>query len=215
MSSPCRGDPSGDEAEQPDAVVPADVAQPVVAEAEPGEALELVGVGVRDGREVAAEQHLGLEVDAAAAAGRGGYGASASKKSVNTIVVSRWTRSWVSARSRNSAYSGAPMCAMTAVSRGNRASTRRSGSGPVNSLPTGPEPAWITIGVPASSSDPPDRVEQRVVEVELPHLHVHLEHLDAGAEQLVDVRRGLRLGVERRRPQRLRHVARRSRRPSR
>jgi hypothetical protein len=35
----------------------------------------------------------------------------------------------------------------------------------------------------------PDVVEQRVVEVELPHLHVHLEHLDARVDQLGDVRR--------------------------
>ena len=46
------------------------------------------------------------------------------------------------------------MCAMIASSRGCRASTRRSGSGPVKALPTGPEPAWMTIGVPASASSP-------------------------------------------------------------
>ena len=83
-----------------------------------------------------------------------GYGAAESKKSVNIIVVSRYVRSYRSARSRNSAYSGAPMCATTAVSIGCRSSTRRSGSGPVNPLPTGPEPAWMTTGVPASAIVP-------------------------------------------------------------
>ena len=51
----------------------------------------------------------------------------------------------------------------------------------------------------------PDLVEHRVVEVEVPHLHVHLEHLDPGRDQVRDVRRRLRLRVERRRPQALRH----------
>ena len=51
-------------------------------------------------------------------------------------------------------------------------------------------------------------VEQRVVEAELPHLGVQLEDLDAGVDQLGDVGRRLRLGVERRRPQALGHVGR-------
>ncbi len=59
----------------------------------------------------------------------------------------------------------------------------------------------------------PDRVEQRVVEVELPHLQVHLEDLDAGGDERRDVRRRLGLGVERRRPQRLRHVGAEAGRP--
>ena len=54
--SPCPE--SSVDAEQLGPVLPADRAQPVVAQVEPGEALELVGVGVRDGREVGAEQDL-------------------------------------------------------------------------------------------------------------------------------------------------------------
>lgn len=44
--------------EQPGAVVVQHRAQPVLAEVEAGERSELLGVGVRDGREVAAQQHL-------------------------------------------------------------------------------------------------------------------------------------------------------------
>ena len=46
------------------------------------------------------------------------------------------------------------MWATIAGSRGCCTSTRRSGSGPVKSLPTGPEPAWITTGVCDSASSP-------------------------------------------------------------
>ena len=80
----------------------------------------------------------------------------------------------------------------------------------MNSLPTGPEPTWTTTGVPASSRHVPGRLEQRVVEPELPHLGVQLEHLDAGVNERLDGRADVRLGVERRRAQALGHAARRS-----
>ena len=115
----------------------------------------------------------------AAAAGRAGTAPRPSKKSVNTIVVSRRTRSLVSARVRNSAYSGAPMCATTAVSRGSRVSTRREGAGPGELVADRAGAGVDHDRCPGVLEHAPDRVEQRVVEVELRHLDVHLEHLDA------------------------------------
>ena len=149
----------------------------------------------------------------ASSASRGRSSDGNGQKSVNTIVVSRWTPSYSVARSRKASLSGDPRCATTSTSRGNRASSRAIDAGPVKSLPTGPEPACTTTGVPRVGEHAPHLVEQRVVEVELPHLQVHLEHLDAGCDQLADVRRRLRLGVERRRPQRLRHVGGEAARP--
>ena len=59
----------------------------------------------------------------------------------------------------------------------------------------------------------PRRVQRRVVEVELPHLHVHLPDLHPGGDPVGDVRRHVVLRVERRRPQRLRDVALEAGRP--
>jgi hypothetical protein len=61
--------------------------------------------------------------------------------------------------------------------------------------------------------DPPDVVEQRVVEVELPHLQVQLEQLHPGGHQLRHVRRDALLREERRRPQRLGDLAGEGSRP--
>ena len=106
--------------------------QPVVTEPgmalEPGEAVELLAVGIGDRREVAAEQRPVADVcqtwQQVVGVGRLG-----SKKPVKTMVVSRRVLSWASASARNSAYSGAPMCAITAVSRGWRAAAARGGAG--------------------------------------------------------------------------------------
>ena len=105
------------------------------------------------------------------------------------------------------------MCATMIGSRGCRASSRCIDSGPVKSLPTGPEPACTRIGTSASVEQPPHVVEQRVVEVELPHLQVQLEQLDPVLDQLGDVRRDALLGEERGRPDHLRDVGREGARP--
>ncbi len=59
----------------------------------------------------------------------------------------------------------------------------------------------------------PGAVQQRVVEPELPHLSVHLEHLGADGHQLADVPSDTLLGVEGRRAQRLGHLVCEARRP--
>src|SRR5450759_3809657 len=50
------------DAEEPGRVVPADRPQPLVPQPHPGEYVELVGVGIRDVREVGAEQDPVAEV---------------------------------------------------------------------------------------------------------------------------------------------------------
>ncbi len=127
--------------------------QPVVAEPEIREGVELMGVRVGDVGEVGAEQ------DAVAEGGQPGQrppgnGAIRSLKPVNAMVVSRRTSRYRSARPRKSSYSGMPMWATTSRSRGWRASTRATGSGPVCLPGAGPEPQWTTTGVPASASSP-------------------------------------------------------------
>ena len=59
-----------------------------------------------------------------------------------------------SASRKKRTTSGAPMCATTTESRGCRSSRRCIDSGPVKSLPTGPEPACTRTGTPVSSSAP-------------------------------------------------------------
>lgn len=54
--------------------------------------------------------------------------------------------------------------------------------------------------------DAPHRVQQRVVEVEGPHLQVQLEHRDAVVDEPGHVHAGRGLGVERGRPQHLGHL---------
>src|SRR4051812_19247685 len=53
--------PRCSDAEQPRRVVPTDLTEPPVAEVEPDEHVQLMGVGVRDVREVCAEEDLLLQ----------------------------------------------------------------------------------------------------------------------------------------------------------
>jgi hypothetical protein len=53
---------------------------------------------------------------------------------------------------------------------------------------------------PGVLEDPPHPVQVGVVEVELPHLQVQLEHLDARVDQVGDVGRGVVLRIEGGRP---------------
>ena len=75
------------------------------------------------------------------------------------------------------------MWAITGTAAGGGPAAGAAAPARCTSLPTGPEPAWTTTGRAGVLEQPPDRVEQRVVEVELPDLHVHLEHLDAVGER--------------------------------
>jgi hypothetical protein len=59
----------------------------------------------------------------------------------------------------------------------------------------------------------PGRFEQGVVEPELTHLRVQLEHLDPGLDQRLHLLPHAVLGIERRRPQALRHLGRERRGP--
>ena len=114
--------------------------------------------------------------------------------------------------SRKSAYSGAPRCATTAVSVGCRSSSRRSGPGPVWSLPTGPELAWMTTGVPASASAPQASSSSGSTRSKSPTWTCTLNTSMPGGDQLA--RRTsphAGLGVERRRPQALGDAGRRTR----
>lgn len=85
---------------------------------------------------------------------RSGNGSIASVNLVNAIVVSNMTRSCRSASPRKSSYSGIPRCAATNGSRGCRSNSAAIGSGPVCAPGTGPDPQWVTTGIPASVSSP-------------------------------------------------------------
>lgn len=134
----------------------ADRPQPLLPQPEPLQRPQLMHVRIGDVGEVGPEQDPVAETERRESRGsaRRGNGANPSLKSVNAIVVSSRTSPNRSARSRKSSYSGMPMCANTSRSRGWRASTRPTGSGPVCLPGEGPEPQWITTGIPASASNP-------------------------------------------------------------
>ena len=187
---------SGDlSAEQLKSVAPAHPAQPVVAEAR---AARGPRAGGRTGR-------AGSGSPTPAAPGRRarrrdswsrGNAAISSKKSVNAMVVSRCTRSKSSASRQEAVVLGG-------------AEVRDHGGQPRVPLHQGPHRAGTGVVVPDRSAarvhddrraglgeHAPGVVEQRVEQVEVPDLHVHLEHLGAGGDRLGDVPGDALLGVE-------------------
>ena len=98
------------------------------------------------------------------------------------------------------------MCATTAVRRGCRASSRSRCCGPVNSLPTGPEPTWMTTGVPASSIAPNASSSSGSSRRNSPTWVCSLNTSTPSSISSRDVGGRLGLGVERRRPEALGHV---------
>ena len=105
------------------------------------------------------------------------------------------------------------MCATTAVSRGWRASRRSRCCGPVNSLPTGPEPTWMTTGVPASSIAPNASSSSGSSRRNSPTWVCSLKTSTPASISSATYAGRLGLGVERRRPQALRHLGREVARP--
>ena len=201
--------------EQPGPVRPADGAQPVVAETEAARA-----------RRAARRTRTGCSGSRSPARrGRPGHrGAamvpgpsrppSSSMNGVPTIVVSRWTLGYCRASAMCASISGNPQCAITAVSRGCRASTVAHRPG------TGVRAGHRTAAAVHDHRHPrlgqltPHRVEQRVARVVPADLDVGLEHPRPGVQGRAHVGSAAGLGIERPGRDAARACARRTRAPT-